>query len=170
MTLLMHTQRFFKHAAVMRWQVRRAFSHAVCQSIENAIATSELGHRAEIRFVVEGALDWPQLWRNLDARERAVSLFSDLHIWDTEHNTGILVYVLFAEKKLEIVADRGISARVDQQEWESICANMTKAFQVGQFKEGSIEGLKRITALLQRHFPQESSLAIEELSNQVVIL
>src|SRR5689334_19171879 len=96
---LSHTQRFFLHAMVMPWQVRRAFSKSVCQSIEHAIASSERGHRAEIRFLVEGALDWPQLWRNKDARARAVNLFSDLRIWDTEHNTGILVYVLFAERK-----------------------------------------------------------------------
>ena len=169
MTLLKHAQRFLTHACVMRWQVRRAFSKPVCHAIENAIATSELGHRAEIRFVVEGALDWPQLWRNVDARERAVSLFSNLRVWDTEHNSGILVYVLFAEQKLEIVADRGISARVAPQGWETICADMGKAFQAGQFKEGSIDGLQRITAFLHRHFPQQGAQDVEELSNQVLI-
>ncbi len=170
MKLLLQAQRFLAHARVMPWQVRRAFSRPVCQAIETAIAASEQGHRAEIRFVVEGALDWPQLWRNIDARERAVKLFSDLRIWDTEHNTGILVYVLFAEKKLEIVADRGINARVAPSEWEAICASMTKAFQAGQFKQGSIEGLNRISGLLHHHFPQGSSHNPEELSNQVVIL
>ena len=170
MKLLAKAKRILTHALVMPWQVRRAFSKTVCESIAAAIAASEKGNRAEIRFVVEGALDWPQLWRNVDARTRAVNLFSDLRIWDTEHNTGILVYVLFAEKQLEIVADRGISARVPQQEWETICASMTRAFQAGQFPEGSMEGLKRIAALLHQHFPQHSAHNPEEISNQVVIL
>ncbi len=170
MKLLRHLQRILKHALVMPWQVRHAFSKPVCQAIEHAIASSERSNRAEIRFVVEGALDWPQLWRNLDARTRAVNLFSDLRIWDTEHNTGILVYVLFAEQQLEIVADRGISARVAPREWDSICAGMTRAFQAGQFKQGSIEGLTRITGLLHHHFPQDGAHNPEELSNQVVIL
>ena len=170
MKLLSRLQRILKHAVVMPWQVRHAFSKTVCESIATAIAASEQGNRAEIRFVVEGALDWAHLWRNVDARARAVNLFSDLRIWDTEHNTGILVYVLFAEQQLEIVADRGISARVPQPEWEIICAGMTKAFQAGHFKDGSIEGLKCITALLHHHFPQHSAHNPEELSNQVVIL
>ena len=170
MTLLSKLQRILKHAQITPWQVRRAFSKPVCESIATAIAASEQGNRAEIRFVVEGALDWPQLWRNVDARTRAVNLFSDLRIWDTEHNTGILVYVLFAEQQLEIVADRGISARVPQAEWETICVEMAKAFQAGQFSEGSIAGLKRVAALLHQHFPQHSAHNPEELSNQVVIL
>lgn len=170
MRLLLQLQRLLKHALVMPWQVRRVFSKSVCQSIEQVIVDSEKGHRAEIRFVVEGTLDWSQLWHNVSARERAVSLFSDLRIWDTEHNTGVLVYTLFAEKQLEIVADRGISTSVSQCQWDEICSDMTKAFQTGEFKDGSIAGVKRISELLHQYFPQGSSYNPDELPNQVVVL
>src|SRR5688572_29712893 len=109
-------QRMLQHARVMPWQVRRIFSKAVRQSIEETIAASEQRHHAEIRFVVETALDAGALWHNMSARDRAVELFSELRVWDTEHNTGVLVYALFAERQLEIVADRGISTRVSQTE------------------------------------------------------
>jgi len=163
-------KRIVKHACVMPWQVRRVFSKSICQSIEQTITTSEQNHRAEIRFVVEGALHVHHLLHNVSARERAVELFSSLRMWDTEHNTGVLVYALFAERQLEIVADRGISARVSQQEWDIICADMIKAFQQGQFESGVIDGLKRITDLLNKHFPDASTYNINELSNQVILL
>jgi len=163
-------QRMLQHARVMPWQVRRIFSKAVCQSIEQSIAASEQGHHAEIRFVVEASLDASALWHNMSARDRAVELFSGLRIWDTEHNTGVLVYALLAERQLEIVADRGISAKVAQAEWDAICAEMTAAFRAGQFAEGTLAGLQRIDALLDRHFPQAGARNPDELPNTVLVL
>jgi uncharacterized membrane protein YgcG len=167
----MKVKRLFKHFFTTPLQVRRAFSEAVRKAIEEAIATSELHHRGEVRFVVEGSLDVLPLLRDLSARQRAVQLFSQLGMWDTEQNTGVLVYVLFAEKRLEIVADRGIAALVAQAEWDAISASISAAFRDGQFEAGAVAGVQRITALLAMHFPPASGGGNpDELPNRVILL
>lgn len=163
-------KRMIKHLLTMPWQVRRAFTAHVRHAIERAITASELHHRGEVRFVVEGSLSVPHLWHRVSARRRAVELFGQLGAWDTEQNTGVLVYVLFAEKRLEIVADRGIAARVEQAEWDAICAEMSKAFRAGQFESGAVAGLQRITALLAAHFPPDGAGNPDELPNRVILL
>lgn len=166
----MKVKRLFKHLFTTPLQVRRAFSVAVRKAIEQAITASELHHRGEVRLVVEGSLDVLPLLRGLSARQRAVELFAQLGVWDTEQNTGVLVYVLFAEKRLEIVADRGIAALVAQTEWDAISAAMSLAFRAGQFESGAVAGLQRITALLAAHFPPASGGNADELPNRVILL
>ena len=163
-------QRLFQHLCVMPWRVRQIFSRPVRARIEASIAALEQGRQGEIRFVVEASLDWSELWRGVTARQRAVELFSRLRMWDTEHNSGVLVYALFAERRLEIVADRGISARVSQAEWEAICTHMGQAFHEGRFEAGTLEGLQRIEALLATHFPATAGTNPDELSNRVIVL
>jgi uncharacterized membrane protein len=162
--------RLIKHLLIMPWQIRKVFTAAVCTTIEQAIIESELHHRGEVRFVVEGSLDMPLLLRSVTARQRAITLFGHLGVWDTQENTGVLVYVLFAEKRLEIVADRGIAARVNQSEWNSISAEMSQAFCTGQFQNGAVAGLQRITALLAAHFPLDRDGNPDELPNRVIVL
>jgi uncharacterized membrane protein len=162
--------RLIKHLLIMPWQIRKAFTAAVCAAIEQAVTESELHHRGEVRFVVEGSLGIPLLLRSVTARQRAITLFGHLGVWDTQENTGVLVYVLFAEKQLEIVADRGIAARVNQAEWNSISAEMSQAFCAGQFQNGAVAGLQRITALLAAHFPPDGDGNPDELPNRVIVL
>ncbi|HSC75547.1 MAG TPA: TPM domain-containing protein, partial [Pseudomonadales bacterium] len=145
-------KRLLKHWLATPLQVRNAFNKTVCDAIEQAVTASELHHRGEVRFVVETSLSAAQLLRGITARQRAVELFAHLGVWDTAQNTGVLVYVQFAEKQLEIVADRGIAALVAQAEWDAISAEMSQAFRAGQFQQGAVAGLQRITALLALHF------------------
>src|SRR3954463_15530204 len=118
----MSIKRIGKHLLEHRWRVRRGFPKHVLPSIERAIKASEATHSGQIRFVVEGALDGAPLLRNQSARARALDLFSHLRIWDTEHNNGVLIYLLLADRDVEILADRGVHAKVGAAEWRAICA------------------------------------------------
>jgi uncharacterized membrane protein len=151
------------------WQVRRHFPKAAMQSIETAIANSECSHLGELRFAVEAGLPWQDLLRAVTPRERAVEVFSQLHIWDTEHNSGVLIYLLLAERHVEIVADRGIHAKVGEQGWQAICRAMEARFHAGEFERGVTEGVGAITGLLQQHFPAQG-VNQNELPDAPVVL
>ena len=103
-------------------------------AIEQAIKAGEATHSGQVRFVVEGALDGAPLFRDQSARQRALDIFSHLRIWDTAHNNGVLIYLLFADHNVEIVADRGIDAKVGAAGWEKICADMEAEFKRGEFR------------------------------------
>lgn len=135
------------------WLVRRYFPRRALSAIEREIGRSESAHMGEIRFAVDAALDISQLLRGLDARARALEVFSQLRVWDTEHNSGVLIYLLLADHEVEIVADRGIHAKVGGAEWERICRMMEAAFREGHFEQGVLAGIREITALLVQHFP-----------------
>jgi len=122
-------------------------------AIEKAIKASEGMHRGEIRFVVEGMLDNTPLLRGQTARERAIDVFSQLRIWDTERNNGVLIYLLLADRDVEIVADRGIDAKVGTEEWERICRKMEAAFRQADFEGGVVGGIQEVTRHLAEHFP-----------------
>src|SRR4030081_305897 len=124
----MGIKRIGKHLLEHRWRVRRIFPPEVLANIEQAIKASEATHSGQIRFVVEGALDGAPLFRNQSARERALNIFSQLRIWDTAHNNGVLIYLLLADRDFEILADRGIDAKVGSAGWEKICADMEAEF------------------------------------------
>ena len=135
------------------WMVRRAFPRETLVAIDKAIKASEVLHRGEIRFAVEGALQIEPLFRGQTARERAIGVFSQLQIWDTEHNNGVLIYLLLADRDVEIVADRGIDAKVGPQEWERICRKMEAAFRQADFEGGVVGGIQEVTRHLAEHFP-----------------
>jgi len=149
----MDIARVLRHFATSSAPLRRTFPASALHSIEQAIATSESSHAGEIRFVVEGALDGLPLLRGQTARERAVELFARLHVWDTEHNTGVLIYVLLADRRVEIVADRGIHAKAGGEAWSAICRGMERHFVGGDFGQGAVQGVEAISQLLTRHFP-----------------
>jgi uncharacterized membrane protein len=135
------------------WRVRRLFPQTTLDAIERAITDSERTHAGEICFAVEGALQGVALYGNQPPRERAIEVFSVQRLWDTEHRSGVLIYVLLADHAVEIVADRGAHARIDAQEWESICHEMELAFGRGEYRGGALHGIQAVTALLVRHFP-----------------
>jgi len=149
----MSVKRILRHFLAPHWIVRSAFPRGALTRIEAAIRTSEATHDGELRFAIEAGLELLPLLRGVSPRERAVEIFSRLRVWDTEHNSGVLIYVQFVDHRIEIVADRGINARVEQQQWDAICRRMEVAFRARQFEAGVLDGLAEVTALLARHFP-----------------
>lgn len=166
----MQMGRFFRHIFSFPWRVRTIFPRRSLKAIETAIADSEHSHLGELRFVVEHALDIAELWREVTPRQRAVELFSRLRVWDTEHNSGVLIYLSLADRQVEIVADRGIHARVGDAVWTDICRAMETRFRAGEFERGIIEGIAAITELLQRYFPAQGLDNPNEMSDESVVL
>src|SRR5215831_11471635 len=165
----MKLARLTRHIATTRWTTRRHFPESVRDAIEQAIGECESLHGGEIRFVIETALDVPELWRDLPPRRRALQLFGQFGVWNTEHNNGVLIYVLMADHDVEIVADRGIASRVPQAEWDAVCRQMEHHYREGRFLEGSVVGILGVGALLGRHFPGKPRGG-EELPDQPVLL
>jgi uncharacterized membrane protein len=165
----MNIRRVLKHLVMTHWQVSQAFPRHTLGAIEQAIKASELAHVGEIRFVVEGALDNAPLFKGQSARERALDVFSLLRIWDTPHNNGLLIYLLLADRDVEIVADRGIHSKVGSSEWEAICARMEAAFKQSDYQGGVISGIQAVTQHLIRHYPA-SGARLNELPDQPVML
>jgi uncharacterized membrane protein len=153
----MGIRRIGRHLLAHRWRVRRIFPRRVLAAIEQAIKAGEATHSGQIRFVVEGALDGKPLFRDQPARERALDIFSHLRIWDTAHNNGVLIYLLLADRNVEIVADRGIDARVGAAGWQKICADMETDFRAGDFERGVIKGIEAVSRQLAAHFPRRGA-------------
>ncbi|MDH4285099.1 MAG: TPM domain-containing protein, partial [Gallionellaceae bacterium] len=120
-------------------------------------------------FAVEASLDFTALHHNQTARERAIEMFSQLRVWDTEHNSGVLIYLLLADRDVEIIADRGIHARLGNAVWEAICRDMEASFREGRFEGGVISGIRAISNHLQQHFPARP-VALNELPDKPVVL
>ena len=161
--------RILKHLCTTGLHLRRRFPQVTRDAIEQEIAKSEALHNGELRFAIETALDLPPLLLGLSSRQRAFDVFSRLRVWDTEMNSGVLIYLLLVDHKVEIVADRGIAAKVDQADWEMVCREIERAFRAGDFKGGAIFGVQRISALLAQHFPPETRNP-NELPNKPYIL
>ena len=165
----MKIKRIVRHLLVTDGQVRRAFPRSTLNKIEEAIKAGETAHVGEIRFAVEGAVDGAPLLRGQSARERAIDLFSQLRVWDTQHNTGVLIYLLLADRAVEIVADRGIHAKVDSQEWSKVCRQMEAAFRQSNFEGGVVSGVQAVTRHLVTHFPADDHNA-NELPDKPMVL
>jgi len=162
-------KRFLRHLATTNAQVNRAFPPAALNAIEQAINSSEASHTGEVRFVVEGALDGAPLFGGQTAKERALDLFSQLRMWDTEHNTGVLIYLLLADRAVEIVADRGIHAKAGPHTWVAICHEMEAAFKAAKFEGGAVNGIQAVTRQLVDHFPAGERNANELPDRPLVI-
>lgn len=165
----MKIKRIVKHLLATHGQVRRAFPRSALREIEHVIKASEADHTGEIRFVVEGGLDGAPLFRGQSSRERAIELFSQLRMWDTQDNSGLLIYLLLADRAVEIVADRGISAKVSPNEWTRICREMETAFRQSDYARGVAGGLQSVTRHLVEHFPADGRNP-NELPDKAVVL
>jgi uncharacterized membrane protein len=137
--------------------------------IEKTITESERLHDGELRFAVEAGLEWHELLRGVTPRDRAIDVFSRLRVWDTEHNSGVLIYLLLADRRVEIVADRGIHAHVGVSGWREICLQMEQRFRAGAFEQGVVEGIAAISLVLQQHFPAREANP-NELPDTPVVL
>ncbi|GAB1715136.1 MAG: protein of unknown function DUF477 [Nitrobacter sp.] len=147
--------RIGKHLLGHRWRVRKHFPPEAMAAIEQAIRAGETSHSGQVVFAVEGALDGIPLFRDQPARERALDVFAHLKIWDTAHNNGVLIYLLLADSDVEIVADRGIHARVGAAVWKTICAAMEAEFKQGRFEVGVVKGIEAVSRRLAEHFPKQ---------------
>ena len=162
--------RALRHLCVPDWIARRPFTPGVLKKIEQAIKASEQAHDGELRFAVEASLPLHYLIpKSRKARERAEDLFSLLRVWDTERNSGVLIYVQLVDRRIEIVADRGIAAKVEQAEWNAVCREMEQAFSAGRYAEGALQAVERTTSLLAKHFPARAGNP-NELPDKPVVL
>lgn len=145
--------RLLKHRWLDESDARRALAPAALERLQARIRGSETRHSGEIRVYVEAGLPLSYLWRGAPARERALTLFGKHRIWDTEHNNGVLIYLLLADHAIEIVADRGLARRVEPVRWQVLLARLREALRAGRFEEGLTAAVDEVDALLAQHFP-----------------
>ncbi|MFC4311055.1 TPM domain-containing protein [Steroidobacter flavus] len=149
----MNFTRLNRHILMPHRSLRRAFDEAALNDIEKAITDTEKTHGGEIRIALEASLEPSELFSDLAPRQRALQVFSQLGVWDTELNNGVLIYVLWADRDVEIVADRGFNGRVSAQEWAEVCQRMEQLFSQGSAAAAVIAGIQATGALISRHFP-----------------
>lgn len=169
--MVINWRRALRHLFFSPRTVRRCFAPNGLEKIEQAIAHSETQHTGQVCFAIEHALDGWQVWRGQTARERAIEVFAQLRVWDTEQNNGVLVYLLLADRDVEIVADRGIHTKVGTEAWEHLCHGLEQDFRRSRYTEGVVASIHAITQHLAQHFPAHSqSNPSNELPNRPVIL
>lgn len=145
--------RILRHRWHDETDAARALDAPALARLTERVAASERHHSGEIRICVEAGLPLAYLWRHARARERAIALFGELRVWDTEHDNGVLIYLLLAEHAIEIVADRGLNAHVSPAQWAAIVASMRDAFRAGRHEQGLNAAIDAVDALLRQHFP-----------------
>ena len=155
-----------KHLWLDASDARRAIPPDMLKRLAQRVAASERRHSGEIRICVEASLPMSYLWR-LDkqnsiatlTRQRAVTMFGKLRVWDTEHNNGVLIYVLLAEHAIEIVADRGVARHVGPDQWQAMVGRMASAFREQRYEDGLTQALEESSALLMEHFAVDAESA-----------
>jgi uncharacterized membrane protein len=165
----MNLGRIFNHLVTGIWTINRRFPASTMAAITREIRATEATHQGEIVFAVQARLDLASISRAMHARDRAIDVFSELRIWDTEHNNGVLIYLLLADRDVEIVADRGIHRRCGAEAWEAICRQMEAEFRADRFEAGVILGVRAIGEHLARHFPGDDTNR-NELPDRPVII
>ena len=149
--------RVWRHFVTTTSVAKRAFPPATLDAITAAVMTGEQTHRGEIRLVVEKSLPFAAVWAGVTNRQRALAMFAECGVWDTADNSGVLIYVNLAERKVDIVADRGIDCCIDSATWQAICSTMTTGFAQGNFHDSTLAAIARVNALLQTHFPADGN-------------
>ncbi|MGZ3182004.1 MAG: TPM domain-containing protein [Telluria sp.] len=155
MALAQQLKRTLHHARSSSAAARRIFPAETLRAIGEAITAGEQTHRGEVRLIVERALPLDAAWGGMGVRQRALALFADYGIWDTEENCGVLLYVNLAERKVEIVADRGINRKIDSATWRAICDTLTAGYARGAFHDSTLAAIGQVNALLREHFPSD---------------
>jgi uncharacterized membrane protein len=163
-------QRLFANLFEGWFQIHRRFPSDLLDDMTSAIADGEHTHLGEVRFAIESRLSLHAVLAGVDAQTRARQVFGQLGVWDTEHNCGVLLYLLLSEHRIEIVADRGIAKRVKPEEWAATCAAMQESFAAGQWRAGALRGITDVHALLAKHFPSHGKPRPDELPDRPVLL
>lgn len=162
--------RWLRHGCTGAWQRRKCFPAGTLARIEAAIRDCETRHPGEIRFAVEAALPLSAIWHGITPRQRAMQVFATEGVWDTEHNNGVLIYVLLADRDVEIVADRGVGdARVPAAEWEACCRLMEDAFRQARFEPGALTGIAAVASVLAKYPPSRPDVG-NELPDRPILL
>ena len=162
-------KRALQHWRSSSAQGRKAFPPETLEQIGVAISDGEQTHRGEVRLIVEHALPSEAIWADLSNRQRAVALFAEFGVWDTEDNCGVLIYVNLAERKVDIVADRGIGRRIDASVWQQACTTMTSGFARGEYRVSTLAAIEQVNVLLREHFPANGARR-NELPDQPIVL
>lgn len=163
-------KRCLRHASTGQWHARRLFPASVLATVEQSVHDCEHQHPGEVRFAVEPALPLRAVWDGVTPRQRAVQVFSELRVWDTAHNDGVLIYVLLADRAVEIVADRGVArGHVPQAEWDAACRVIESHFREGRYQAGAVAGVQAVAAVLAR-YPAGPKDVGNEQSDAPVIL
>lgn len=161
--------RIARHLLMSHWQVHRAFPPRSLRAIKAAIHACEQTHAGQICFAVEGTLPTLALLRGQSVRERAIEMFARLRVWDTEQNNGVLIYILLADRAVEIVADRGIHTKAGAPQWTEICQALQDDFRQGRFEQGALACIESVATCLRQHFPAQGS-TINELPDRPILL
>lgn len=164
-------KRLIRHRLWDEDDARRVLPAEALARLQQRVAASEARHSGEIRVCVEPGLPLSYLWRNAPARERAITMFAKLRVWDTEHNNGVLIYLLLADQCIEIVADRALARRVEPGHWQQLVATMGEAFHAGRFEQGLSDAIDAVDALLVTHFPRDANAAprLNELPDEPLL-
>ena len=150
---------------------RRQLPIDALQRLEAAVRASEARHLGELRICVEAGLSLPRLWRGESPRQRAIECFGLLRVWDTEHNNGVLIHLLAADRRIEVVADRGLSQRVPPETWQALADHLGQALARGQVEAGLIEAIGHVSDLLHAHFPAPAHTSNpNELPDAIVLV
>ncbi len=162
--------RWARHIWLDAADARRLLGKDGLTRLEQAVRDSEARHMGELRVCVEAGLTAAALWRGVSSRERAIELFSQLRVWDTEHNNGVLIYLLLAERRIEILADRGLHIRTDGAAWQAITQQLSASLQSGQYEAGLTQAINAVSELLRQHFPLAGHPNPNELPDAVVLI
>ncbi|HEY1325914.1 MAG TPA: TPM domain-containing protein [Casimicrobiaceae bacterium] len=162
-------RRILDHVVTDHHSVRRVFDEAAMKAIEGSIAAGERAHRGQVCVAIEAALPPTRVLHHLSPRDRAMEVFGLLRVWDTEENCGVLLYLLLADRDVEIVADRGIHRKVGDAQWQAICSALEADFRAGRYAEGVVRAVERMSAVLAQHFPREAA-SVNELPDRPTVL
>lgn len=163
-------QRLLPNVFAGWWRMRRSFNAVLLDDMAAAIGAGEREHLGELRFAVESRLSVAAVLEGVDATARAQQVFAQLRVWDTAHNSGVLIYLLLAERRIEIVVDRGVARRVPQAQWDTVRDTMRQCYARGEWREGSLQGIAAAHVLLHASFPADSKANIDELPDRPVLL
>jgi uncharacterized membrane protein len=161
--------RLLRHLLETRFAMRLRFTPAVLDRIEAAVAAAEGAHQGELRVVIETDLDAWSIVSGKSSRQRALEVFAGHGVWDTQRNNGVLLYVLFADRAVEIIADRGFNGLVTPAEWAAVCRATESEFRHGRWEQGALAGVQAAAQLLARHFPGKGRHG-NELPDRPVLL
>lgn len=148
---------------------KHAFPEATLAQLARVITAGEQRHRGEVRLIVEHSMPSDLIWQDQSSRQRAIALFAEYGVWDTQDNCGVLLYVNLAEHKVEIVVDRAIGRQIATQTWQQICQSLTQGFARGQFGASTVAALEQMNTLLAEHFPANGTRA-NELPDHPIVL
>lgn len=149
--------RVLRHWRSTKSDAQRAFPESTLAAAAQAITAGEQTHRGELRFIVEKSLPTDEVWDGVTNRQRALALFADYGVWDTEDNCGVLIYVNLAEHKVDIVADRGIDRKIGAATWQAVCSTMTEGFKRGNYHDATLAAIEQVNTLLRTHFPAKGA-------------